>query len=331
MLACITDEASPFALRSTRNRPRTAVRRGAAWPAKRPSSCLSRRWSSPVRRSVIPLVALAAELSWLVDRPDASAQRSVQRSGTIAVLDNARTPAMASVAGPRPASGVTHPVPSPGARLSGPSGVRSARCPVTWVRRPGSGVRPSSVRPVRCPAVWGRPRPSGRVRLVPHQAVAFGDRPCGKATRTTGTGPGPVGCRVVERLGSTAEPAQTPATPPRSPMVGGLSVADPGRVGCGRRPRLTLASRARQAGVRSARRRRLRQGTGGGRSARLPHRPRGCRPRDGWATTVRGVVALAARVDGPGGADGLAGGDGRAAPARPGLAASIPGLLPTAL
>ena len=30
------------------------------------------------------------------------------------------------------------------------------------------------------------------------------------------------------------------------------------------------------------------QGTGGGRTARLPHRPRGCRPRDGWVTTVSG-------------------------------------------
>src|SRR5215217_3298794 len=32
---CITDEASPFALRSTRNHPRTAVRRGAAWTEER--------------------------------------------------------------------------------------------------------------------------------------------------------------------------------------------------------------------------------------------------------------------------------------------------------
>jgi hypothetical protein len=38
--ACITDDASPFALRSTRNRPRTAVRRGAAWPAERSRSRL---------------------------------------------------------------------------------------------------------------------------------------------------------------------------------------------------------------------------------------------------------------------------------------------------
>jgi integrase len=55
------------------------VRRGAAWPAKRPSSRLSWRWSSPIPRSVIALVVLAAERSWLVARPDASAQPSVQR------------------------------------------------------------------------------------------------------------------------------------------------------------------------------------------------------------------------------------------------------------
>jgi hypothetical protein len=40
---CITDEASPFALRSTRNRPRRAVRRGAAWPPERQSSWPHRR------------------------------------------------------------------------------------------------------------------------------------------------------------------------------------------------------------------------------------------------------------------------------------------------
>jgi hypothetical protein len=54
----ITDEASPFALRSTRNRPRRAVRRGAAWPAERSSSWLVvreavSRWQVAHRRAVM--------------------------------------------------------------------------------------------------------------------------------------------------------------------------------------------------------------------------------------------------------------------------------------
>jgi hypothetical protein len=59
----ITDEASPFALRSTRNHPRRAVRRGAAWPAERQSSC-------PVRRRAprALLGAFTAEPSWAAER-----------------------------------------------------------------------------------------------------------------------------------------------------------------------------------------------------------------------------------------------------------------------
>jgi hypothetical protein len=167
------------------------VRRGAAWPAKRPSSCLSWRWSSPVRRSVIPLVVVAAELSWLVDRPDASAQPSVQRPSSgqdRRRARHARTPAMASVAGPRPAWVSTHPVPSSGARLSGPSSVRSARCPVTWARRPGSGVRPSGVHPSGV-------RPSGVAPVRPDVSVwspsggGIGDRPMRQGNPHHGSGP----------------------------------------------------------------------------------------------------------------------------------------------
>jgi hypothetical protein len=51
----------------------------------------------------------------------------------------------------------------------------------------------------------------------------------------------------------------------------------------------------------------------------------GWRPR--WVVVAEADV----RMGGPGGASGRAGGDGRAAPARPGLAASAPGSLPTAL
>jgi hypothetical protein len=72
------------------------------------------------------------------------------------------------------------------------------------------------------------------------------------------------------------------------PWSAGLSAADPGRVGCGRRPRLTLAFWAGQAGVPRARDRRRRCGHG-----RRPQRevaaPATRRPSQaGWATTVRG-------------------------------------------
>jgi hypothetical protein len=51
----ITDEASPLALRSTRNRPRRAVRRGAAWPpVERPSNCLDAAAGSPARWQASP-------------------------------------------------------------------------------------------------------------------------------------------------------------------------------------------------------------------------------------------------------------------------------------
>jgi hypothetical protein len=214
-------------------------------------------------------------------------------------------------------------------RRPGPA-VRPVRCPVTWVRRPGSGVRPSGVHPSGV-------QPSGVRPVCPDASVWFpsgggvwGQADAARQPAPRERAPGPVGCRVVERLGSTAEQARTRATPPRSRMVGGDVGGGPGP-GCGRPPRLTVASWAGQAGVLSARRRRLREGTEGGRSARLPHRPRGCRLGMSERPRCVVVVAPAARVDGPGGADGLAGGDGRAAPARPGLAASVPGSLPAAL
>ena len=245
------------------------------------------------------LVVLAAELSRFVARPDASAQQSVQRSGTVAVVDNARTPAMASVAGPRPACGV---------HLSGPSGVRPVRCPAV-------GVRPSV----------------GRVRLVPIRRQRLGTGRCGKATPTTGTGRDPDGlprrraARVDGRAGPDAGDAAGVAHGRRA--VGG---GPGGRVGCGRRPRLTAERPAARpaCGAPSA-------------AAALWHgsRPqRGCHTGRVAAVLVMGgrprwvvVVEAAARVDGPGGADGHAGGDGRAAPARPRPPASDPGSLPTAL
>jgi hypothetical protein len=234
---------------------------------------------------------------------------------------------MASVAGPRPAGGV-HPS---GSVVRDPA-VQPVRCPVTWVRRPGSGVRPSGVHRSGVQPVGVHPSVRTRPPGPPSGGGGWGQADAARQPPPRERGPGPCGLPRRRAARSTAEPPRTRATPPRRRRVGGLSVANPGRVGCGRRPRLTLASWAGQAGVPSARRRRLREGTARGRRARLPHRPGGCRPRDGWGDhpawwSWRPPPALT----GPEGADGLAGGDGRAAPARPRLAASVPGLLPTAL
>jgi hypothetical protein len=65
----ITDEASPFALRSTRNRLRRAMRQGAAWPAERPGSWLlvrsrNRLGSQRASLGVVTKGQAAARLGW---------------------------------------------------------------------------------------------------------------------------------------------------------------------------------------------------------------------------------------------------------------------------
>jgi hypothetical protein len=194
----------------------------------------------------------------------------------------------------------------------------------------------SSVQPVRCPPVRRPagccPPPSVRTRPSrPTSGGGGGDQVEAAGNRHHRNRSSPGGLPRLGAARSTAEQARTRATPPRWRMVGGCRWRTLAGSGAGGGPGLTLASWAGQAGMRSARRRRLREGTEGGRSARLPHRPRGCPPRDEWATTMRGCCGACRRVDGPGGAAGLGGGDGRAAPARPRQPASVPGLLPTAL
>jgi hypothetical protein len=110
---------------------------------------------------------------------------------------------MASVAGPRPAWVSTHPVPSSGARLSGPSGVQSHGF---VVGDPASG-RLVSTRPVSSPLVSA---PSVRTRpSVPIRWWRLGTGPVRRGTRTTATGPGPGGlagraARVDDRAGPDA-------------------------------------------------------------------------------------------------------------------------------
>jgi hypothetical protein len=120
---------------------------------------------------------------------------AIQRSGVVAVVDNPRTPAVASVAGPRPPCGV-HPsgsvVRDPAVQ---PSGVRS---PGFIVRDPASGrtvsTRPVSSRLVSTPSV--RTRPS---RPTPGGGV--GTRPVRRGTLPRARVEVPVGGRAVEWLG----------------------------------------------------------------------------------------------------------------------------------
>ena len=159
-----------------------------------------------------------------------SVQPGIQRSGVVAVVGKARTPAMASVAGRCPACGVHHPVPSSGVRRSSPpvsgrlassaSGVQPVRCPP--VRCP----------PVRCPPVrWsagGCPPPSVRTR--PSHPTSDGGvvdqvGAAGNPHHRNGSSPGGLLRRGAAR--STAEQARTRATLPGS-RVGQVVGGGPG-------------------------------------------------------------------------------------------------------
>jgi hypothetical protein len=268
------------------------VRQGASWTA---ASHLQLTAAAVVRPV---LVVLCAELLLLAQTVPTRAERpaGIQRSGVVAVIDTARTPAMASVAGRRPACGV-HPsgvVRDP----RRPCGVRPAGFIVRGsggpaVCRPPSGVRPSAVRPV-CPdaSSWSHP---GRCARQPSPQEPSRSR--WAAAPSSGSVDGRAG------LGRAPLP---------SPRVGQWgSVANLAGVVSRRRPRVT-AERPGRPGRRAERpslRRRCGHGSRLPRevaapAAWLPSSGLGGRPR--WVV----VVAPAVGVDGPERADGLAGGDG---------------------
>jgi hypothetical protein len=131
----ITLEPMPLALLSTRNRLRTAVRRGASWTAAYRRQLTVAAVARPVRGGVGAPGVPAAERSWWLLAQTASAQRSVQ-----------------PVSGGRALSPwSTRPAGTPRRR----SPLSSRRCPPIRSWRPGSGC-PA----VRCPVTWGR-RPEG--------------------------------------------------------------------------------------------------------------------------------------------------------------------------
>ena len=190
------------------------MRRGASWTADHHLQLTV----AAVAGSV--LVVLAAELSWLAGRPDGGCPverpAGIQRSGVVAVVGKARTPAMASVAGRCPACGVHHPVPSSGVRRSSP--------PVST--RPVSS--PSGCPAVRCPPVrWsagGCPPPSVRTRPShPTSGGGVVDQvgAAGNLHHRNGSSPG--GRHAVERLG------QRPSRPGRGRGCRGRALVSGGR------------------------------------------------------------------------------------------------------
>jgi hypothetical protein len=194
------------------------VRRGASWTAAYHLQLTVAAVARPVRSSMVPLVLLAAELSWgccLPRRHLPGGASSRHPASGVAVVDTARTPAMASVAGRCPACGVQPPI--RGRPGSGRPAVRCPASPVFGHLGSLSGVRlsgPSAVHPssplvstvrcpaVRCPAVWCPPvGPDASVSSTPDGGVGTrlvrgGNRhrrkrsrsrwrPCRRAARST--------------------------------------------------------------------------------------------------------------------------------------------------
>jgi hypothetical protein len=210
----ITDEASPFALRSARNHPMRAVRQGAGWTSERhPAAVWSRRspglgsvrlqscrglliaprrclpggasGQHPTGRLLVAVVGMPGCLA-AVHRRSASTIGCplipVRCPGSGVQLSGSRCPAV---------WGPARPVSSP----SSPSSVQPVQCPVVWLPRPDAAVRPAGVRPVRrqpagvCPPVaasrpaaaewprWGTPGYGGAAVTAGSSRVACGPAP----------------------------------------------------------------------------------------------------------------------------------------------------------
>jgi hypothetical protein len=229
----------------------TAVRRGASWTAAYHLQPTVAAVARPVRSSVVPSESLLLSCPGLLLARRRLPGGASSRHPTVGRRRRGRhcqAPAMASVAGPRPACGVHPSGSSSGVRGPAvqPSGVQPVRCPVTWGRRPGSSgpaVRRPAVRcpTVWCPAVWRPPvqrpagccppRRSGRVRLV-HIRRWRWDQVAAASNLHHRNGSSPGGLPRPRAARSTAEEAWTRATLPRSRVgqwgVGGGS--GPGRV-----------------------------------------------------------------------------------------------------
>jgi hypothetical protein len=262
-------------------------------------------------------VVLAAELSWLVGRPDGGCP--AERPAGIQRLSTQRLRR-----------------PGPTVKPSGvrPSGVQPVRCPpVRCPARPvstrpvssPSGVHPSGVQPaaVRLRSVRTRPsRPTSgggggdQVEAAGNRYHRNGPRSRWAAASWSGSMDGRAG-RTRAMLPRSRWSVGRWRTRARSgdggrPRLPGCATRQP-RPACGA-PSLVAARWAREQAAREV-------------AAAAGWLPSGAGWRPRWVV----VMGPAARVGGLGRADGRADGDGRAAPARPSLAAGAPGSLPTAL
>jgi hypothetical protein len=250
------------------------VRRGASWTADHQLQLTG----AAVAGSV--LVVLAAELSWLVGRPDGGCPverpAGIQRSGVVAVVGKARTPAMASVAGPRPACGVHHPVPS--------SGVRRTSRPVSGrLMSSVSSVQPVRCPAVRCPAFWCPPVRRPPVRLV-SRLLSAPVRPDASVSSRLGRwrcGPGRCGGQPAPQ-----ERVEVPVGVTRwSGWVDGRAGPDAGDAAGVTRWSVGVGGGPGPGWVRAAA---ALWAPGAACSVRWPQRPRGCRSWAGVGSTTVG-------------------------------------------
>jgi hypothetical protein len=272
------------------------VRQGASWTAAYHRQLTVAAVARPVPCSVGALGVLAAERSWWLLAQTTSARSSVQpvssgRAWSPWSTRPAATPRRRSPVSSRRC---------PPIRLRRPgSGCPAVWCPVTWGRRPESpavgrllSARPASGCLLSTRAVSSCPvsaRPSGRVRLLPPQAVASGPGRAGRATVTTGTGGGPGGCRAVDgSIDGRGGPGRVRRCPRSRWSVGGRWRTRAAGLGTGRGGRAgPLSDQAGQAGVRSTRRGR-RRGGHGSRLQREVAAPAAWLASSGWGATTLG-------------------------------------------
>jgi hypothetical protein len=213
----ITDEASPLALRSTRNRPRRAVRRGAASPA-------TEQLPSSPKGSPALAGGLTAEPAWATERRSRRPQEHDwdPRARSLGVV--------ARSSGCRPSLRPRQPCPRPRPASGGqcPLSASKRACPRDRVQCP---VRASERPGVQCPAsgVCSFPRP-----LCPTEVSSWGG---GQAAARLGW-PGSAWLPAVPMTGSSS--AQVGAW--RSSLAQAVLGQRRHRLGPGRRPERWLAS-----------------------------------------------------------------------------------------
>jgi hypothetical protein len=283
------------------------VRRGASWTAAYHLQPTVAAAAEPVRSSVVPsssvLVSGPGRRPPSRRLPGGAASRH-PASGVVAGVDTART-----------LRGVGHRCPT--------RGVHPAGCVVRDL-----AVQPAGVRPVRCPAGCCPPRSVRSRPSPPTSGCSVGDQ-----VETAGQpspqqpGRGRCGGRAVGRLGRRPSSPGGRATLPRSRggQQGGRWRTR-ARIGAGGGRACPLRGQAGQAGAGSPLWLALwageQAGARVGRSGRVTAVSGWAGDHGGWWSWRRPVRVVPARG---------AGGDRGAAPARPRLAADVPGSLVAAL